>query len=81
MSHLLKVQLCSMILYLLKDYACVVKYITNLTEHSRNVRGARSRQYIWSFIKKNKFEDVGCYQPEDDGYEVLSIDQGNCLYL
>ena len=29
----------SMILYLLKDYTCIVKYFTNSTEHSRNVRG------------------------------------------
>lgn len=43
-----------------------------------------TRDTIWCEIKKKKFKEIGCYQPEDDGFEVVSISLGilwSCWYI
>lgn len=36
----------------------------------------KNRYSIWCQIKKKNYKDIGDYQPEIDGYEVLSISEG-----
>lgn len=47
----------------------------------RKITNAKTRRHIWCNDKNMKYEDIGVYQPEDDGYEVLSIDQGKLFIL
>lgn len=35
-----------------------------------------TRDTIWCDVKKKKLKQIGCYQPEDDGFEVVSISIG-----
>lgn len=35
-----------------------------------------TRDTIWSDVRRNKLEQIGCYQPEDDGFEVVSVSLG-----
>ena len=53
-----------------------VMYFAASFGQQRNVSAAKTRRYIWCNDKRQKYEDIGIYQPEDDGYEVLTIDQG-----
>jgi len=54
-------------------------YFTASSGQLRKVTAAKTRNYIWCNDKGRKYEDIGVYQPEEDGYEVLSIDQGSFL--
>ena len=40
-----------------------------------------TRDTIWCNVKRNKLKDIQCYQPEDDGYEVVSISLGTCTCI
>ena len=51
-------------------------YIATSSGKIRKVTNAKTRHYIWCNDKKMKYENIGVYQPEDDGFEVLSIDDG-----
>ena len=37
-----------------------------------------TRDTIWCDRKGNKMKNIGCYQPEDDGYVIVSIAIGIC---
>ena len=45
------------------------------------VRKALTRSYIWGCIKGSDPSSIGVYQPEDDGYKVLSIYKGIYKYV
>ena len=40
------------------------------------VTSSKTRRYIWCVEKGNDYADIGTFYPEDDGYQILSIDQG-----
>ena len=46
-----------------------------------------TRDTIWCDQKENKMKNIGCYQPEDDRYVIVSIaidicgDDKICVYM
>ena len=69
------------ILTTLYSYTQTVKYFTSSSEDPRSIKYGKSRCYLWCIKKKKKYEEIGIYQPKDDGYEVLFIGQGKDIYV
>ena len=54
----------------------IVLYLAATSGQMRKVTDAKTRIHIWRCDKKKKEKIIGVYQPEIDGFEVLSIHQG-----
>lgn len=67
---------------MIKHYVCfltsVVMYYTPPVSAARGnmIRKGLTREYIWGCIKGHDISRIGDYQPEDDGYKVLSLHIG-----
>lgn len=51
-------------------------YFASDLEQTQKVTNGKSRQAIWFSPLHDKDMNIGVYQPEDDDYEVLSVDLG-----
>lgn len=62
---------------------CQVMYYLppRLATRECSVRKGLTRTYIWNCIKGHNIEEIGAYQPEDDGYKVFSIHRGTYNYI
>ena len=59
----------------------IVLYFRNV-QGKQSIKASKNRYSIWCDIKKKSYKDIGDYQPEVDGYEVLSINEGTqVLYV
>ena len=56
-------------------------YLAAPSGQMQTVTDAKTRIHIWTYDKKKEYEDIGVYQPETDGFEVLSIHHGELFTL